>query len=115
MALENGVSVLVADSGAFIKNSALEKWSPYVVTVGEVVSEVRDECTRRRLQVLPYELHIKEPSQEALQHGEWEVPDVHIVEVTQSGYLIMWAKMGLARHTLSYGRGSGTLQFSLIP
>lgn len=63
------MDVLVADSGAFIKSAHLEKWSPYVVTVKEVVSEVRDENTRRRLQVLPYELHIKEPTQEAVGHG----------------------------------------------
>lgn len=64
------VDVLVADSGAFIRTSPLEKWSQYVVTVREVVTEVRDENTRQRLQVLPYELHIQEPSQEALHHGE---------------------------------------------
>lgn len=62
------VKVLVADSGAFIK-APLEKWSSSVVTVKEVVAEVRDENTRRRLQVLPYELHLQEPTQEALHHG----------------------------------------------
>lgn len=65
--------MLVADSGAFIRTSPLEKWSSHVVTVKEVVTEVRDEATRSRLQILPYELHLKEPSQAALQHGEFSL------------------------------------------
>lgn len=64
------MKVLVADSGAFIRAIPLEKWSPCVTTVREVVSEIRDEHTRNRLQMLPYQLHIREPSQEALQHGK---------------------------------------------
>lgn len=64
------MEVLVADSGAFIKGAHLEYWSPWVVTVKEVVSEVKDEAVRRMLQVLPYELHLKEPTQEALSYGK---------------------------------------------
>lgn len=68
------IGVLVVDSGAFIKGAPLEKWSENVVTVREVVSEIRDVNTRRRLQVLPYDLSFREPSQEALHHGErWEM------------------------------------------
>lgn len=78
------VDVLVADSGAFIRTSPLEKWSPYVVTVREVVTEVRDENTRRRLQVLPYELHIQEPSHAAFQHGE-NIPSRPCVPVIHYG------------------------------
>ncbi len=63
------VGVLVVDSGAFIKAAPLEKWSSNVVTVKEVMSEIKDEATRRRLQVLPYELHFKEPTLAALRHG----------------------------------------------
>ncbi len=64
------VQMLVADSGAFLRAAPIEKWSQYVVTVREVVAEVRDENTRRRLQVLPYELHIEEPSRASVSHGE---------------------------------------------
>jgi len=63
------VEVLVADSGPLLRGVPLETWSSQVVTVKGVVSEVRDERTRRRLQVLPYELQVKEPSQEALHFG----------------------------------------------
>ena len=64
-----GVEALVADSGAFIKAAPLEKWSGRVFSVKEVVEEIRDANTRRRLQVLPYELIFREPSQEALHQG----------------------------------------------
>lgn len=66
------MKILVADSGAFIKAVPLDKWSSCVVTIKEVVAEVKDENTRRRLQVLPYELHFKEPTQESLCHGQLE-------------------------------------------
>ena len=63
------VGVLVADSGAFIKAAPLERWSECVLTVRDVVSEIRDVDTRARLQVLPYQLSFREPRAEALQHG----------------------------------------------
>ena len=61
--------MLVADSGAFIKGAPLQTWSKTVVTVRDVVSEIKDKATRERLQVLPYELVFREPSNESLQHG----------------------------------------------
>jgi len=67
---EAEISTLVADSGAFIKGAPLQKWSRRVVTVKDVVSEIRDKATRERLQVLPYDLAFKEPSAEALHHGQ---------------------------------------------
>ena len=67
-----GVESLVADSGAFIKAAPLERWSKAVYTVKEVVDEIRDTNTRRRLQVLPYELVFREPSQEAIRCGKSE-------------------------------------------
>ena len=65
---DGGIRLLVADSNAFIKGIPLQKLSNQV-TVREVVSEIRDAETRRRLQVLPYELSFKEPSQSAIRHG----------------------------------------------
>lgn len=66
---ERGIGILVVDAGPFIRGVPLQKWSNKIVTVREVVSEIRDKATRERLQVLPYELVFKEPSTEALQHG----------------------------------------------
>ena len=65
------VGILVTDSGPFIKGAPLESWSRNVVTVKEVVTEIKDSNTRQRLQVLPYELSFREPSHDALCHGEY--------------------------------------------
>lgn len=41
----------------------------YIYSLGEVVSEIRDRATRERLQVLPYDLRLKNPSPEAFKIG----------------------------------------------
>ena len=66
---EGEIGILIADSGAFIKDAPLEKWTKNVITVREVVSEIRDISTRTRLQVLPYNLSFREPSHDAVHHG----------------------------------------------
>ncbi len=40
-----------------------------IVTLREVVSEIRDKATRQRLQVLPYELTFKEADPDDIRHG----------------------------------------------
>lgn len=64
--------VLVVDSGAFIKATSLEEWSPNIITVKEVLAELKDENTRRKLSLLPYSLDFREPTHVALQHGKNE-------------------------------------------
>ena len=71
------VECLVVDSGAFIKAAPLERWSGKVFTVREVVEEIRDANTRRRLQVLPYELVFREPTQEAIRHGKIQLHNTY--------------------------------------
>ncbi|CAI9545693.1 unnamed protein product [Staurois parvus] len=61
------VQHVVADSGAFLRNAALQEIGAHVYTVREVVTEIRDKATRRRLAVLPYELIFKEPKPESVQ------------------------------------------------
>uniref|UniRef100_A0A1X7U446 Ribonuclease PIN domain-containing protein n=1 Tax=Amphimedon queenslandica TaxID=400682 RepID=A0A1X7U446_AMPQE len=62
------VSCLVVDSGPFIKGVALQDWSQTVYTIRDVISEIKDSETRQRLQVLPCELILREPSQEYIKH-----------------------------------------------
>ncbi|KAE8608615.1 hypothetical protein XENTR_v10011547 [Xenopus tropicalis] len=62
------VQHVVADAGAFLRNAALQNIGTNIYTVREVVSEIRDKATRRRLAVLPYELQFQEPSPENIQH-----------------------------------------------
>ena len=64
------VNCLVVDSGPFIKGVALQDWSQTVYTIRDVISEIKDSETRQRLQVLPYELVIREPSQESIKLGK---------------------------------------------
>ncbi|CAN2389431.1 NIN1 RPN12 binding protein 1 homolog (S. cerevisiae), partial [Pristimantis euphronides] len=61
------VAHVVADSGAFLRNAALQEIGAHIYTVREVVTEIRDKPTRRRLAVLPYELLYKEPGPESIQ------------------------------------------------
>ncbi|OCT82379.1 hypothetical protein XELAEV_18024906mg [Xenopus laevis] len=61
------VQHVVADAGAFLRNAALQNIGTDIYTVREVVSEIRDKETRRRLAVLPYELQFKEPNSENIQ------------------------------------------------
>lgn len=66
------MKALVVDSGALIKGGGggeFERNADKVYTVQEVVSEIKDAVTRQRLQVLPYELEVREPSHEAVKHG----------------------------------------------
>ncbi|EHA97398.1 RNA-binding protein NOB1 [Heterocephalus glaber] len=55
------VEHVVADAGAFLRDAALQDIGKNIYTIREVVSEIRDRATRRRLAVLPYELRFREP------------------------------------------------------
>lgn len=57
---------LVVDSAAFIRNVPLERMAKNIVTIPQVIEELRDEETRRRLDQRVYDLHFREPSAEAL-------------------------------------------------
>ncbi|XP_048211166.1 RNA-binding protein NOB1 [Perognathus longimembris pacificus] len=60
------VEHVVADAGAFLKDAPLQDFGRHIYTIREVVSEIRDRATRRRLAVLPYELRFKEPRPECV-------------------------------------------------
>nr|XP_017525516.1 RNA-binding protein NOB1 isoform X2 [Manis javanica] len=55
------VEHVVADAGAFLRDAALQDIGKNIYTIRDVVREIRDKATRRRLAVLPYELRFKEP------------------------------------------------------
>ena len=61
---------IVADSAAFLKNAPLHEMCDNVYTVEDVINEIRDATTRRRLSVLPYHIHFREPSTETLHAGK---------------------------------------------
>ena len=62
------LEVLVVDSGAIIKGhgSAFHTMAKRLVTIEEVIAEIRDSKSRDMLLKLPFELEICSPSEEAM-------------------------------------------------
>lgn len=58
---------MIADAGAFIRNAPLQSIGEHIYTIPEVVKEIKDKATLQRLQVLPYKIDYRTPSQESLQ------------------------------------------------
>lgn len=59
-------SHVVVDSGAFMKCLTLQDLGETIYSTQEVVAEIKDRQTRQRLQVLPYELNLREPAPECI-------------------------------------------------
>jgi len=57
---------LVVDSGGFIAEDSLWELGQNLFTLNEVIAEIKDTATRRRLQLLPYGLKIRKPSDHAM-------------------------------------------------
>ena len=59
---------VVLDSGAIINGQAysLSKYGKSICTVEEVIKEIRDSKSRHLLEVLPYQLEVMSPSNEAM-------------------------------------------------
>jgi len=57
---------LVVDSGGFIKDVPLREIASNIVTLADVIEEIRDKATRQRLKVLPYEIEYRQPTAKGL-------------------------------------------------
>lgn len=68
---ENDLEYLVLDAGAIIRGHGLNllKNSKKIVTVAEVIAEIRDSKARDLLNFLPYEIEERTPSSEAFKAG----------------------------------------------
>ena len=66
--LESG-STAVVDTNAIIAGVQLHTLAEQVVTVPEVLAELRDAKLRQALDALPCRLHTREPSEESLAAG----------------------------------------------
>ncbi|KAF8087633.1 hypothetical protein N665_0573s0006 [Sinapis alba] len=63
----NGISMAVVDANAVINGSqSLTNFADKFVTVPEVLSEIRDPDSRRRLEFIPFTIETMEPSPESL-------------------------------------------------
>uniref|UniRef100_A0A8D0FKD9 RNA-binding protein NOB1 n=1 Tax=Strix occidentalis caurina TaxID=311401 RepID=A0A8D0FKD9_STROC len=57
---------VVADTGAFLSAAPLQDMAQTLYTVPEVLAEIRDRPTRRRLAALPCELRLRRPRHDIL-------------------------------------------------
>uniref|UniRef100_A0A8B9NDF3 RNA-binding protein NOB1 n=1 Tax=Accipiter nisus TaxID=211598 RepID=A0A8B9NDF3_9AVES len=60
------VAHVVADTGAFLSAAPLQDIAQNLYTVPEVLAEIRDRPTRRRLAALPCQLHLRRPRPDLL-------------------------------------------------
>lgn len=65
---EKKIQYLVADTTAFINAVQLNDYADNVLTVPDVIEEVRHKRQIRRLCVLPYDLQVREPRAESVKH-----------------------------------------------
>ena len=64
--------IAVVDANAIISGEhllSLMRFNEKVVTVPEVLKEVRDKQSRQALQSLPYTIHSQEPAEESVKAG----------------------------------------------
>ena len=61
---------LIVDTNIFLKDlgSKLQRYADHIVTVEDVIKEVRDEVSRQRIENLPYDLQTIEPTQEDIEY-----------------------------------------------
>lgn len=62
-------SVAVVDTNAIIAGIQLHTLAEQLITVPEVLAELRDARSRQALDALPCSLHVREPSEESLRAG----------------------------------------------
>lgn len=65
--MANKVKNLIVDTGAFLRNTALQDIGSNIYTCEEVLAEVKSKWAKDQLQVLPYEIKVKQPDEEDLQ------------------------------------------------
>lgn len=72
MARTSNVRALVLDAGAIISGANLAQYGPDVSywTVPDVLSEIKDERSRRALEMFPYQIKTKTIAADALKFGE---------------------------------------------
>lgn len=89
----SGKRVVVVDTAAVIKNVQLRPLGDVFYTVADVIAEIRDEEARRRLELLPVKLELREPSKDAVRRvaefahktGDFaalSAPDIRVIAIT---------------------------------
>ena len=80
---EKKLSCLIADSAAFLRNVGLQNLAERIFTIREVITEIRDSATRKRLAVLPYEVEFREPSVDSINTGKNSIHYFNIININK--------------------------------
>lgn len=68
--IDNKMKYLVADTAAFIKNIPMHEYAHNIISIKDVVDEIRDKATRERLLACPIEIQYKEPDSQSYKKGK---------------------------------------------
>ena len=60
---------LIADTAAFIKNVPMHEYAHNVMSIRDVVDEIRDKETRQRLLACPIEIEYRDPDVNSIKKG----------------------------------------------
>jgi len=84
---------VIIDTAGFIKNPPLQEFGQNLITMHEVIDEIRDKETKLRLKALPFELQFMEPDCESIQkitnfskktgdYGSLSATDIKVMALT---------------------------------
>lgn len=62
---------LVVDTAGFIKNVAFDLFGDEIVTLKDVVTEIRDKATKQRLYANPLDIKYMEPDNQSINAGNY--------------------------------------------
>ena len=60
---------LIADTAAFIKNVQMHEYAHNVMSIRDVIDEIRDKETRQRLLACPIEIEYRDPDVSSIKKG----------------------------------------------
>jgi len=109
---------LIIDTAGFIKNPPLQEFGQNLITLREVIDEIRDKETKQRLKALPYELQFLEPDSEAIKivsdfsrkTGDFASLSATDIKVLALTYMLEVRHVGI-EHLLSEPKISKTVEF----
>lgn len=116
------IEYLVVDTGAFLKDAAIQELAENVITCQEVINEVTNSRQLRRLVVLPYELQVKDVFPENVQfvtefskktgdYASLSATDIKVIALT---YQLEKEKVG-TEHLKSAPEAQKTITFQNRP
>ena len=63
------MTYLIADTAAFIKHTPMHEYAEHVISIKDVVDEIRDKETKQRLLACPIDIQYREPDTKAIKRG----------------------------------------------